>query len=82
MQELKPLLRVPDVAGILGISENQVHRMLKRGELKATKLGAGWRITQDDLIAYLKSKGFSFEPKDVKAPIAAGTPSQHSKTEA
>lgn len=47
------LLTVGDVAAELRVSTSTVHRLIKRGRLRAHALGAEYRITQDDLDDYL-----------------------------
>lgn len=48
------LLTVGDVASELRVSSTTVHRLIRRGELRAHALGAQYRITRDDLHAYLR----------------------------
>lgn len=47
------LLTVGEVAAELRVSTSTVHRLIKRGRLRAHALGAQYRITQDDLERYL-----------------------------
>lgn len=50
------MLTVPDVALILVASERFVLDELRRKNLRGTKLGAGWRITEADLDTYVDAK--------------------------
>lgn len=47
------LLTVGDVATELRVSRTTVHRLIRRGELRAHALGAQYRVTRDDLDRYL-----------------------------
>ena len=47
------LLSPADVAGVLGVPENDVMAILESGDLKAKKIGASYRITRAALDAYL-----------------------------
>ena len=49
------LLTVGDVATELRVSSTTVHRLIRRGELRAHALGRTYRITRDDLRDYLRS---------------------------
>lgn len=49
------LLTVGDVASELRVSRSTVHRLIRRGELRAHALGAQYRITPADLAAYLRA---------------------------
>ncbi len=50
------LLRVEEVAGIMRVSKMTVYRLIRSGELTATRVGRGYRIWDADVVAYL-SKG-------------------------
>ena len=49
------LLTVGDVATELRVSRTTVHRLIRRGELRAHALGAQYRITREDLHDFLRS---------------------------
>lgn len=49
------LLTVGDVATELRVSTTTVHRLIRRGELRAHALGAQYRITRENLDRYLDS---------------------------
>lgn len=48
------LLTVGDVASELRVSRTTVHRLIRRGELRAHALGSQYRITRKDLDRYLR----------------------------
>jgi excisionase family DNA binding protein len=52
----KPLLTVKDVALVLQASERFVVDELRRKNLRGSKTGAGWRISEGDLDTYLDAK--------------------------
>ena len=45
-------LTIPEVAERLRVSDKTVRRLLKRGELRGLKVGAQWRISTSDLVAF------------------------------
>ena len=47
---------IPEVAKTLGLSEMQIYRMLKRGELPGVKLGQKWYIPQDRFQEWINKK--------------------------
>lgn len=47
------LLRVPQVAKRLGISEASVWRLASSGELKSLKIGRARRVAPEDIAAYI-----------------------------
>jgi excisionase family DNA binding protein len=48
-----PLRTIRAVAGLLGVHERTVHRLIARGELAAHRIGRGVRVSEADLRAYL-----------------------------
>lgn len=48
-----PLLRVREVADMLAVSTMTVYRLINGGELRAIRVGRGWRVTEDELSAFL-----------------------------
>ena len=42
-----------EVAEILQVKKNTVYEMIKRGDLKATKMGKQFRIARNDLYEYM-----------------------------
>jgi len=49
-------LTVKEVSTKLGVSEKTVRDYINKGELIAYKLGTSWKITQEDLHTFIKSK--------------------------
>lgn len=47
---------VEEVAEILSVHWQTVHALIKRGELKAIKVGKRYRISDEDLKKYIESK--------------------------
>jgi len=45
---------------LLGVSRLTIYRMIKRGELKAIKVGRQWRFWEKDLEDYLAQKQFRY----------------------
>ena len=43
------LLNIYEVARYLGVSVRTVYRLVRRGELRAFKVGAVWRFKQEDI---------------------------------
>lgn len=58
MSTIEPLLTVADIAGHTGAHEQTVREWIRRGELKASKLGSrvGYRIKQSDYDAFLAKR--------------------------
>lgn len=46
---------VKEIADLLKVSEVTVRRWIKDGELRAIEVGKGWRISSQDLDAFLES---------------------------
>lgn len=49
----EPLLRIPDVARLCGVSDKTVRRWIDKGRLVARRLGSQWRIHPRDYAAFL-----------------------------
>jgi excisionase family DNA binding protein len=47
------LLTVHEVAGIMRVSNMTVYRLIRAGELKAARVGRGYRIRESEVDAYL-----------------------------
>jgi excisionase family DNA binding protein len=58
-EELPDVLTTQQVAAFLQLSLSTVKRMCKNGELKAKKLGAGWRVNKADLQEYMQADNVS-----------------------
>lgn len=48
------LLRVREVADVMRVSNMTVYRLIRSGELVATRVGRSYRIWEGDLKAYLR----------------------------
>ena len=53
MQTNDRLLTVHEVAGIMRVSNMTVYRLIRAGELKAARVGRGYRIRESEVEAYL-----------------------------
>jgi excisionase family DNA binding protein len=47
------LLTVREVASVMRVSNMTVYRLIRAGELVATRVGRSYRIFEDDVSAYL-----------------------------
>ena len=45
-----------EVADLLRVSSMTVYRLIKSGELRAARIGKSYRISEDDVDAYLESR--------------------------
>jgi len=56
MAELPRFLTLADVAEVLSTSSAQVYALVRRGELKAIKIGGRgqWRVAEGDLETYIQ----------------------------
>ena len=52
MSATKPLLRSKDVAHILDMSPDDVISLVRKGKLRATKVGKQWQYRYRDVTAY------------------------------
>jgi len=50
-----PQLRVGRVAGLLGVSERSITRLVKRGKLPAYRIGSQLRFDPDEVAAFLRA---------------------------
>ena len=57
-QQVQRLLRLSEVAQILGTSRNSVRQLIADGELRTVRFGsAGWhRIRREDVEAFIRGK--------------------------
>ena len=53
MQTTDRLLTVHEVAAIMRVSNMTVYRLIRAGELKAARVGRGYRIRESEVDAYL-----------------------------
>ena len=57
-----PMLTIHDVASKLNVDERTVRELIRKNELRAIKVGKEWRITEDDLDAYVDGHA-NYTPK-------------------
>lgn len=53
MQTTDRLLTVHEVAAIMRVSNMTVYRLIRAGELRAARVGRGYRIRESEVDAYL-----------------------------
>lgn len=53
---LTPPLTLAQVRTRLGIGESLVRALVRRGDLRAFKVGAEWRVDRDDLEQFVESR--------------------------
>lgn len=53
-QDYKDIVDVKQMCEMLDISNHHAYNLLKRGEIKARKVGAIYRIPKKNIIAYLE----------------------------
>lgn len=53
------LLTVAEVANVMRVSRMTVYRLIRRGQLKAIRVGRNYRVREEDLKAYLESSAVS-----------------------
>lgn len=53
------LLTVAEVAGVMRVSRMTVYRLIRRGQLKAIRVGRNYRVREEDLREYLESSAVS-----------------------
>jgi excisionase family DNA binding protein len=52
----KKYMAIEDVADLLGVNYQLIYRLVRSGDLPAIRLGRIYRVTQEDLDAYLKKQ--------------------------
>lgn len=55
------LLTVAEVASVMRVSRMTVYRLIRRGQLKAIRVGRNYRVREEDLGAYLESAAVTDE---------------------
>lgn len=53
------LLTVAEVASVMRVSRMTVYRLIRRGQLKAIRVGRNYRVREEDLREYLESSAVS-----------------------
>ena len=54
--DITRLLTVAEVASVMRVSRMTVYRLIRRGQLKAIRVGRNYRVREDDLNQYLESQ--------------------------
>ncbi len=68
MMNIEKLLTPTDVADRLQVNERTVTQWLRKGHLRGFKIGKEWRISPDDLQAFLEAS--ANKPMDKPRSIA------------
>ena len=55
----EPVYTLDDIAAALRLSTMTLYRRVKEGELKAFRVGRGWRVTKSERDAYFARLGFT-----------------------
>jgi excisionase family DNA binding protein len=50
------LLTVAEVANVIRVSRMTVYRLIRRGQLKAIRVGRNYRVREEDLNDYLEAQ--------------------------
>lgn len=53
------LMTVVEVATVMRVSRMTVYRLIRRGHLKAIRVGRNYRVREDDLNEYLEKQAVS-----------------------
>ncbi len=53
-KDLEELLTIEELAAKLKISEGYIYKLMKKGELKATKIGKATRFTQKEVQSFIE----------------------------
>ena len=61
------LLRIPEVAKRLGLSNNKTYSMAAEGEIPAFKVGGGWRVREEALEAWILAQSSAAEAKALRS---------------
>lgn len=62
------MLSVHETAGMLGVSDARVRRLIADGLLPAVKIGRAWAVREEDALQRLASRPRSGRPKAVAPP--------------
>lgn len=55
------LLTVAEVASLMRVSRMTVYRLIRRGQLKAIRVGRNYRVREDDFNEYLEAQAVNGE---------------------
>lgn len=50
------LLKLLQVAGELGLAPKTIRALIKRGELRAVRIGRQWRVDSDELALFIRRR--------------------------
>lgn len=75
------LLNVQEVAAILKVARNTVYELIKRGELKSSKVGKQLRVSRAEIHRYLSQPERAEKPAASPPPAPAGEAPRHSREE-
>jgi excisionase family DNA binding protein len=53
------LMTVVEVATVMRVSRMTVYRLIRRGQLKAIRVGRNYRVREDDLNEYLEAQSIT-----------------------
>lgn len=73
---IKQTYTLGEAADLLSCHKETIRRAIKDGELKAAKLGRGYRVSRVDLEAFWANKGGGvlFEKQEAAAPVTEAEP--------
>lgn len=54
--EVQELLTIEDLTRILKVDRDTIYKEIKDNKMAVTKVGGQWRMTQENLQAYIKSR--------------------------
>jgi len=66
---LEQFYSVEQIAQMLNIHPKTIHRYIREGKLRATKIGKGWRITGHDLSLFTEANANTSPEKSVLLPV-------------
>ena len=66
------ILSFAQVRQMLGISDSTLRRLLRRGDLRAYRIGRQWRFEEDDLREYFAAHANCADSNRVIVPANAG----------
>jgi excisionase family DNA binding protein len=83
-RDLPALIRVDQLARLLGISENGVRNLITRGAIPAGKIGRQWIVRRGALLAYLRRQERALaEERGLAATLASrATQPPHGRAQA
>lgn len=64
---MQTVYTIAETALMMKVSSDTIERLIKNGKLSATKFGAQWRISEDQLNEYIQSR--TLKARKIKAAI-------------